>query len=106
MSETKFNDEFLNLCEKHISQAKSLTREPKKFKNEVEKLNRLIEEKWSLIFNENATASITKTQKKQIEKIISDLKSLEEIAKSLGTWLDGFENFMENFSKRSSLGKK
>lgn len=106
MSETEFNDAFLSLCEKHISQAKSYTREPEKFRNEIEKLNKLLEEKWSNIFNENSTSSITKTQKNQIKKIIADLKSLEEIAKSLGTWLDGFENFMENFSKRSRLGKK
>ena len=101
MSEEKFNDEFLTLCEEHISRAKSLLNEPQKFKNEIEKLNLFLEKKWVLIFNENSTSSFTDRQKEQINKILSELKKLEEIAKSLGTWLDGFETYMDNFSKKS-----
>ena len=75
--------------------------EPQKFKNEIEKLNLFLEKKWVLIFNENSTSSFTDRQKEQINKILSELKKLEEIAKSLGTWLDGFETYMDNFSKKS-----
>ena len=102
MIQAEFNDAFLILCEKHVSQAKILLDKPHLFKKELIELNKLLEDNWSEIYNEKTTSSITTIQKKRISNIIDELKSLEEIAKSLGTWLDGFENFMENFSKKNN----
>ncbi len=102
MVEAEFNDAFLNLCEKHISQAKLLVNKPNLFKEELIKLNELLENNWSSIYNEETTSSMTILQKRKILNFIEEIKSLEEIAKSLGTWLDGFEDFMENFSKKNN----
>tara|TARA_B100001057_G_C22846947_1_gene949442 strand:+ start:2591 stop:2899 length:309 start_codon:yes stop_codon:yes gene_type:complete len=102
MVEAEFNDAFLTLCEKHISQAKLLVKEPHLFKEEIVKLNELLENNWSSIYNEETTSIMTPLQKRKILNVIEEIKSLEEIAKSLGTWLDGFESFMENFSKKNN----
>ena len=72
------------------------------FKEELIKLNELLENNWSSIYNEETTSSMTILQKRKILNFIEEIKSLEEIAKSLGTWLDGFEDFMENFSIKNN----